>query len=117
MNQADQNSTNTTTVLTRKRRRSSLFQPIQDTKSRTRVDPLLEQLDTRVLSTVVETEMGCLERIADKMKEAASDICIDVAHQGNSQCWTGSVLGRYVSCAWYVSRLCSSREYSMTKKA
>lgn len=94
-NTPEQNSTST---LTRKRRGGSLIQTIQDSKSRRKLDPLLEQLDPEVLATVVEAEMGCLERVADKMKDAADDVCFvskyEVAHKGNSQCWTGSVLGR-----------------------
>lgn len=92
----EQNSTDT---LTRRKRAGSLIQPIQGSKSRPRLDPLLEQLDPEVLSTVIEAEMGCLERMADKMKETSDDICVvsrfEVAHKGNSQCWTGSVLGRW----------------------
>lgn len=94
-NQTERNQTDT---LIRTKRRSFLVQPIQGSRSRPKVDPLLEQLDPEVLATVVEAEMGCLGRMADKMKDVSDDICFvsryEVAHRGNSQCWTGSILGR-----------------------
>lgn len=95
---SEQNGTNDTSTLVRRKRGGSLIQPIQGSKSRPKQDPLLEQLDPEVLATVVEAEMGCLERVADRMKDASDDICFvsryNVAHKGNTQCWTGSVLGR-----------------------
>lgn len=91
---------NTTNTLGRNKRSGSLYQPIQGSKTRTRQDPLLEQLDLMVMDTVVETEMGCLERLATKMKDVSDEICFvsryEVANKGNTQCWTGTTLGRSV---------------------
>lgn len=93
----EQNDTNEVLGERVKRRSGFLHQPIQGSKSRPRQDPLIEQLDLTILDTVVEAEMGCLERVADKMNEVSDDICLAdrfaVAQKGNSQCWTGSVLG------------------------
>ena len=79
------------------RNRRSLFQPIQGTQTQ-RQDPLLEQLDLRELTTVMEAELGCLERMAVKMRQVPDEICYlnkyEIAHQGNDLCWTGSTFGR-----------------------
>lgn len=90
-----QNDTQNNTLTAREKR--SIFQPIQGPKSQPKQDPLLEQLDLRQLETVMEAELGCLERMAVKMTQVPDDICYlneyEIAHQGNGQCWTGTTLG------------------------
>ena len=92
------NGNDSSNTLTRKKRAGSLIQPIQGSKSRPKKDPLLEQLDRNFLDTVVEVEIGCLERVAGKMLSASEDICtntrFNIAHKSNSQCWNGAIFGR-----------------------
>ena len=98
--QLNQNDTllnqNDTHLVRKKRRSGSLYQPIQGERNQPRRDPLLEQLDLSQLETVMEAELGCLERIGQKMNRMSEEICEDPdrADTGNSQCWTGTTLGK-----------------------
>ena len=62
----------------------------------------MEQLDPTELTTVIKAEMGCLDRMAEKMKTISEEICTldtaygDIADKGNTLCWTGTTVGRYV---------------------
>jgi len=83
--------------MTMSRRRRSIFQPAQESTKAKTVDPLLDQLDFRDLSAVIEAELGCLERLGIKMTQVPEDICVfenKVSSGGNSVCWTGTTLGR-----------------------
>ena len=84
-------------TFTRRKRAGSIFQTIQGDKNSVRRDPILEQLDLRLLETVIEAELGCLERVGRTLKEVPDKICYlgdyKVANTDNDKCWTGTSLG------------------------
>ena len=78
------------------RKRRSIFQPVQESTHAKKVDPLVEQLDFRDMTTVMEAELGCLERLGVKIAQVPEDICVfenKISSGGNSICWTGTTLG------------------------
>ena len=82
---------------TESRKRRSIFQPIQESSNSQRTDPILDQLNFKEMSTVMEAELTCLERFERKLVQVPEEICIlgdmKVAHSTNTKCWTGSNLG------------------------
>ena len=53
------------------------------------------------MTTVIKAEIGCMERMANKMVDISEDICAldefdePVALTRNTLCWNGEILGRY----------------------